>query len=151
MSLHKATRAQAMDVLLLRTVSRSWNQFPFDFKIFCFGLGTQQELLSHQVTHFTTCPHTLPAQKSSPMASMAVKCPVSATGGASPHLGSSRQCQCCVGWQWGGMWWAGASQHNRSRQAPCFNSPFISRSASAKSPNQPLSRLLTFLQSILIR
>lgn len=151
MSLHKASRAQAMDVLLLRKVSRSWDQFPFEFEIVCFGLGTQQELLSHQLTHFSTRPHALPAQKSSPMASMAVKCPLSATGGTSPRLGSSGQCQCCVGQQWSGLWWAGAQEHNGSWQAPCFTLPFISRSASAKSPNQPLSRLLTFLQSILIR
>lgn len=155
MSLHKDFRAQAMQVLPLGAGQARQQKLGSVF------ISVQNCLLWSGDTARATKPSADPSPHMSPCPPTTdkvacgqhgwLKPHVSATGGASPCLGLSGQCQCHVGWQQGAMWRAGASEPNRSWQAPCFTSPFISRSASAKSPNRALSRLLTFLQSILIR
>lgn len=155
MSLHKPFRAQAMEVLLLGAGQASQQKLGSVFisvwncLLWTGDTAGATKPWADPFPHMSPCPPT--ADKLACGRHGWLKPHVSATGGASPCLGLSGQCQRHVGWQQGGVWRAGAAEPNGSWQAPCFASPFISRSASAKSPNQPLSRLLTFLQSILIR
>lgn len=155
MSLHKPFRAQAMEVLPLGAGQASQQKLGSVFISVWNCLLWTGDTAGATKPSADPFPHTLPMPSHRRQARLRpawpAETPCLCHWRSIPMPGLVGQFQRHVGWQQGGVWRAGASEPNGSWQAPCFTSPFISRSASAKSPNRPLSRLLTFLQSILIR